>query len=135
MFLPVLDTAVGVCRLSGARVIVSGEVYFLRAVGERVVFMAFAWRSLAIAVGTWASVMIVSILWGSSFKNPSPIWSTVGAFSLLGCGLVRTVTFSAPRQQNIRSERGWPNNDVQLPLVIIPRMECVTITWTWKIAA
>jgi hypothetical protein len=68
----------------------TGGIYAIRLAG------------LAIAVGTWASVMIcVNFVWGILvFQEPvANIWATVGAFFLLACGLVGMSHFSAPQKE------------------------------------
>jgi hypothetical protein len=73
----------------------TGGIYGIRMAG------------LAIAVGTWASVMIgVNFVWGILiFREPvHNIWSTTGAFGLLGCGLVGMSHFSAPQNKMTEDE-------------------------------
>lgn len=66
----------------------TGGIYAIRAAG------------MAVAVGTWASVMVaVNFVWGILvFHEPvSSLASTIGAFALLALGLVGMSHFAAPQ--------------------------------------
>jgi hypothetical protein len=82
----------------------TGGIYGIRMAG------------LAIAVGTWASVMIlVNFVWGILiFREPvRNIWSTLGAFLLLGCGLVGMSHYSAPQnKQQHQHQQQLDDNDI-----------------------
>jgi hypothetical protein len=80
---------------------------FLWVVGGTGGIYGIRMAGLAIAVGTWASVMIgVNFVWGILvFQEPvANIWATIGAFSLLACGLVGMSHFSAPQKQQMMIE-------------------------------
>jgi hypothetical protein len=71
-------------------------VYAIRAAG------------MAVAVGTWASTMIVvNFVWGILiFQEPvANFWATVGAFVCLGIGLVGMSVFSAPKEKGREKEK------------------------------
>lgn len=88
---------------------------FLWVVGGTGGIYGIRMAGLAIAVGTWASVMIgVNFVWGILiFQEPvHNIWSTIGAFSLLAFGLVGMSHFSAPEKQ-MQSSTEDGNNDGQ----------------------
>jgi hypothetical protein len=90
---------------------------FLWVVGGTGGIYGIRMAGLAIAVGTWASVMIgVNFVWGILiFQEPvANIWSTVGAFSLLACGLVGMSHFSAPQQYQMQQIAEDGSNDTQL---------------------
>lgn len=79
-------------------------VYAIRAAG------------MAVAVGTWAPTMVcVNFVWGILvFQEPvADFWGTVGAFCLLGVGLVGMSHFSAPKEKEKVEQDG-----VQLQLLL-----------------
>lgn len=76
--------------------IVSGSLWVTGGCGG-----VFAIRNagMAVAVGTWASVMVMmNFLWGILiFQEPiHSFWDTCCAFFLLGCGVVGMSRYSAP---------------------------------------
>jgi hypothetical protein len=66
-------------------------------------------KGLAIAVGTWASIMvIVNFIFGILvFREPvADIWGTLGAFILLIVGLVGMSKYSAPQPKEPQQQNG-----------------------------
>jgi Transmembrane family, TMEM144 of transporters len=104
--------------------LVSGGLWVLGGTGG---ILAIRYAGLAIAVGTWASVMItinfvVGILF---FKEPVANKSeTFAAFILLGIGLVGMSVYSAPQSairqdESVRtSESGYPSNQDDRGLIV-----------------
>lgn len=81
--------------------IVSG---FLWVLGGMCGIYAIRMAGMAIAVGTWASVMCcMNFIWGILvFQEPvANLHSTAGAFGLLGLGLIGMSVFSSPRFNKI----------------------------------
>jgi len=88
--------------LSGLLWVVGGSwgVYGIRAAG------------MAVAVGTWASVMIaVNFVWGVLiFQEPvADVTSTLSAFACLGCGVVGMAIYSSPRRKKKVLPAAEPN--------------------------
>ena len=76
--------------------LVSGMLWVLGGTGG---IYAIRLAGLAVAVGTWASVMIaVNFAWGILvFREPvHDVWGTLGAFLLLSLGLVGMSIYAAP---------------------------------------
>jgi len=95
----------------------TGGIYAIRMAG------------LAIAVGTWASVMIcVNFVWGILiFREPvASLWATAGAFLLLALGLIGMSHFSAPQTQarntSLNDDGNSTNSDEEIrsPMVTNP---------------
>ena len=79
--------------------IISGFLWVLGGTGG---IYAIRMAGMAISVGTWASVMIcVNFVWGILiFQEPvASFYGTLGAFGLLGCGLVGMSWNSSPPPQ------------------------------------
>lgn len=85
--------------------ILSGFLWVLGGTGG---IYAIRMAGMAISVGTWASVMIcVNFIWGILiFQEPvASIAGTMGAFCLLGCGLVGMSWNSSPMAPQRSTER------------------------------
>ena len=96
--------------------LLSGLLWVLGGCGG---IYAIRMAGMAIAVGCWASVMIiVNFVWGILvFREPvADFWGTVGAFSLLVLGLLGMSRFSAPAEKGDDDDDGLNDDHIVTPL-------------------
>ncbi|GAX10197.1 hypothetical protein FisN_3Lh392 [Fistulifera solaris] len=89
---------------------------FLWVLGGTAGIYAIRLAGMAVSVGTWASVMIcVNFVWGILiFREPvASIYGTMGAFGLLGCGLVGMSWNASPPQRSAERSQLIPSTSTE----------------------